>query len=219
LPSPRAPDARRTEPAAPAPAERPARRAAAPRTEAAPAPAAPAPAAATVGLLTIDTDVPGAQVFVDRQFVGAAPVKSYEVAPGSHRINVSAPGYEGVAETIDVEPGPQDVLIKLREVRLSASIDVVHKHRMGSCTGRLVATPQGIRYETSDRDDVFNSALVDLETLEVDYLKKNLKVKIRKGRTFDFTDPQGNADHLFVFHRDVANARDRLKKGDPPASP
>ena len=50
-----------------------------------------------------------------------------------------------------------------------------------------------------------------------DYLKKSLEVKARKGRTDGFTDPDGNADHLFVFHRDVDKARDRLRKGDPPA--
>jgi len=32
-------------------------------------------------------------------------------------------------------------------------------------------------------------------------------------------NPEGNADHLFVFHRDVDKARDRLKKGDRPAQP
>jgi len=103
-------------------------------------------------------------------------------------------------------------------VRLDAAIDVIHKHRIGSCKGRLVASPQGLRYEASDKLDAFATALLDVETLEVDYLKKNLKVKIKRGRTFDFTDPVGNADHLFVFHRDVEKARERLKKGDPPAA-
>jgi hypothetical protein len=132
---------------------------------------------------------------------------------------VSAPGFEGVAETIDVEPGPRELMIKLREVRLDAEIDVIHKHRMGSCKGRLVATPQGMKYETSDQSDRFDIALGDFETLEVDYLKKNLTLKIKKGRTFDFADAEGNADHLFVFHRDVVKARARLLKGDPPATP
>lgn len=212
-------EAKRAEPAAPAPAaERPARRPAAPKPESVPTASAPAPAT-TAGLLTIHSDVPGAQVFIDRQFVGTAPVNAHEVALGAHKVNVSAPGYEGVAETIDVEPGPREITIKLREVRLDAEIDVVHKHRLGSCTGRLVATPQGMRYETSDHGDSFSVALGDFELLEVDYLKKNLKLKIRKGRTFDFTDAEGNADHLFVFHRDVVKARERLMKGDPPATP
>ena len=206
-------EARRAAPAAPLPA---ARRAPVPRS--APARSAPAEAAPTAGLLNIDSDVPGAQIFVDREFVGAAPVKAHEVTPGTHRVNVSAPGFEGVAETIEVAPGPRDLVIKLREVRLDAAIDVIHKHRIGSCKGRLVASPRGLRYDASDKLDAFATALLDLETLEVDYLKKNLKVKIKKGRTFDFTDPVGNADHLFVFHRDVEKARERLKKGDPPAA-
>jgi hypothetical protein len=200
-------------PAAPPPAPR------APASAAVvPAPAAEPRAVPTTGVLNIDSDVPGAEVFVDRQFVGAAPIAGYEIKPGSHRVNVSATGFEGVAETIDVAPGPRDLVIKLREVRLHASLDVIHKHRIGSCKGRLVATPLGITYETSDRDDAFSTALLDLESFEVDYLKKNLRLKLTKGKTFDFTDPDGNADRLFVFHRDVDHARDRLRKGDPPAT-
>jgi hypothetical protein len=145
-------------------------------------------------------------------------VKAHEVAPGAHRINVAAPGFEGVAQTIDVGPGPREVVIRLREVRLEAAIDVIHKHRFGDCKGRLAATPRGLRYDTANESDRFDLALADFETLEVDYLKKNLKLKIRNGRTFDFTDPEGNADHLFVFHRDVVKARERLQKGDLPAA-
>lgn len=195
------------------------------RAPAKPAPAAaptPAPAAAetapAAGVLHIDSDVPGAQVFIDCVFVGTAPVTAPNVTPGSHRVNVSAPGYDGVAETLDVAAGPRDVLIKLKEVRLDATIAVVHKHRMGSCRGRLIATPRAFRYETSDKDDAFNVPMNELDTLEVDYLAKNLRVKMQKGRRYDFTDPDGNADRLFVFHRDVEKARGRLKKGDPPAS-
>ena len=33
------------------------------------------------------------------------------------------------------------------------------------------------------------------------------------------TFPDGNADRLFVFHRDVDKARQRLAKGDAAASP
>ena len=208
--------------ASPAPPARPAaapptavRRAPEPTPEPAPG---PVEVPLAVGVLHIDSDVPGAQVFIDREFLGAAPVTAASVKPGTHRINVSAEGYEGVAETIDVSPGSRDVLIKLREVRLDTTLDVVHKHRFGSCMGRLIATPQGVRYETTDKDDTFAAPLLDLETFAVDYLEKNLRVKPRKGKLFNFTDPEGNADRLFVFHRDVDKARERLKKGDPAAS-
>ena len=97
-------------------------------------------------------------------------------------------------------------------------MDVVHKHGIGSCRGRLVATAQGLRYETTNKDDAFSASLTALEIFQVDYLEKNLKVKLAKGRQFNFTDPDGNADRLFVFQRDVEKARERLKKGDSPAT-
>ncbi len=219
-PTPKAVEARTTPTPAPEPdaPRRSARRDAAPKPDAAPALAPAAPDAGTdLATLRIDSDVPGAQVFIDREFIGQAPVTAQNVTPGSHRINVSAQGYEGVADTIDVTPGSREITIRLKDIRLDAKLDIVHKHRMGSCKGRLTATPQGIRYETTDKDDGFRAALLDVETFEVDYLKKNLRVKLRNGRQYDFTDPEGNADRLFVFHRDVAKAADRLRKGDTPA--
>jgi hypothetical protein len=213
-PAPAADEARRSA------AETPTREAA-PRARAeAPAPVgdAPAPAAEaaapTHGTLHVSTDVPGAQVFLDRTFIGASPVTIPNVTPGPHRLNVSAEGFDGVVRDLDVQPGAADVVVKLREVKLNVSTAVIHKHRVGSCNGQLSATPQGIRYETTDRDDVFSVALDALETFEVDYLDKTLRVKLRGGKSYNFTDPDGNADRLFVFHRDVDKARARLAKGD-----
>ena len=176
--------------------------------------------APTAGLLRIDSDVPGAQVFIDRQFVGATPAVAENVAPGTHQLNVSAQGFDSVATSIEVAPGEREIVVKLREVRLNSSVDGgPQARRSARASGRLVATPQGIRYETSNRGDAFTAPLLDLETFQVDYLEKNLRVKLPKGRQFNFTDPEGNADRLFVFHRDVEKARERLKKGDPPATP
>jgi len=219
-------------PAAPrprAPSREPARApsaAAAPRTarpasetapEAAPPEAAPE-ASPDVATLRIQSDVPGAQVFIDRQFIGAAPVTAENIKPGTHQLHASAEGFESVVDTIDVTPGPRDISVKFREVRLNSAIDVIHKHAIGSCRGRLVATAQGLRYETTNKDDAFTAPLMALEAFQVDYLEKNLKVKLPKGKQFNFTDPQGNADRLFVFHRDVEKARERLKKGDTAAT-
>ena len=174
--------------------------------------AAPVEAPSAGGLLHIDSDVPGAQVFIDRQYVGVTPLTAPNVSPGTHRLNISAPGYDGIAESVDVEPGPRDLLFRFKEVRLGAAIDVVHKHRFGSCSGRLIATPQGLRYETTDANDAFAAPLAGLERFDVDYLAKTLHVKPAKGRQYDFTDPDGNADRLFVFHRDVDAARKRLSE-------
>jgi hypothetical protein len=184
-----------------------------------PAPAAPAAEPAPVaGLLRIDADVPGAQVFIDRQFVGTTPVTAENLKPGSHQLNVSAEGFEGIARTIDVEAGARDLMVRFREVRLDLKLPVVHKHRMGSCTGTLVATPQGLRYDTDDRDDRFNASFADLEAFDVNYTDNNLRVRVRKGKQYNFTEPDGSADKLFVFHRDVDKARQRLAKGDVAAT-
>jgi len=218
-----APAARPAETPAPAPAAP----AAAPRTRAerpaaAPSAAPAAPAGVEVvpdaGSLRIETDVPNAQVFLDRQFIGTAPVTAANVKPGPHQLNVSAEGFEGIARSIEVEPGSKDLMIRFKEVKLDARIAVVHKHRIGSCKGELTATPQGLQYTTDDKDDRFTVALADLEQFQVDYQEKNLKVKVRRGKQYNFTDPDGNADRLFVFQRDVDKARQRLASGDRPAS-
>jgi hypothetical protein len=167
-----------------------------------------------VATLHIDSDVTGAQVFIDRNYIGVTPVTASEVAPGPHRLNIVATGYESIAENVEVEPGPRDLQFNFKEVRLDAAIDVVHKHRLGSCKGRLVATPQGVRYDTDDKDDRFSAALGNLEVFEVDYLAKVLRLKVAKGKRYEFTDPgTANADRLFVFHRDVEKVRQRLKQG------
>jgi hypothetical protein len=181
-----------------------------------PVPAEPPTAEPSTGTLRIDSDVAGAQVFIDREFIGNAPVTASNLTPGTHRLNVDAPGYDGVLQTVEVQPGSADLFVRLREVRLDASIAVVHSHRIGSCRGRLSATARGIRYTAVEGNDSFDAALSDLERFEVDYLEKKLRVRVG-GRQYDFTDPDGDADRLLVFHRDVDNARTRLAAGDSPA--
>jgi hypothetical protein len=207
-----------TAPAAPRRAEEP-RRAPRPRGRPAPPPEAPAPPPAEpapTATLTVESDVPGASVFLDRQYVGVAPTTITGIQPGTHRLNVSAAGYEGYAETIAIEPGERTITVRFKDVRLDAALEVVHKHRFGACRGRLVASPAGLRYETTDRDDAFSAALEALEVFEVDYLQKNLRIKPRGGKTYNFTEPEGNADRLFVFHREVDKARARLRQRDRP---
>ncbi len=212
---PPAPPARDTSatPSAPVAAPEPPR--AAPRT----APAlklasvAPPPAvveAPTTATLHITSDVLGAQVFIDRTFVGVAPATAEDVAPGTRQINVSAPGYEGVVESVDVAAGPRDVMISLKSIRLDESIAVTHKHGMGSCKGRLIATPEGLRYETDNKNDGFTVPLGGIEKFTADFLAKNLKLKIKGGRTYDFTDPGGKADPLYLFQQAVEKARAKL---------
>jgi hypothetical protein len=197
-------------PATPAPAsERPSRRER-PRAGATPAPGAEG-APSAVPRLKVTSDVRGASVFVDRKFVGNTPVDTDEITPGHHQLKVSAEGYEGVSQGVEIaETGATEVDVSLKTVRLDTSVDVVHKHGVGSCEGKLFADVHGLRYETSNRDDAFSLAFADLETFTLDYRQKTLRVKKRAGRTWNFTTRAANADPLLVFQRDVDRARARL---------
>lgn len=170
----------------------------------------PPAAAPTSGTLHITSDVADTSVFIDRKYLGTAPVTAADLTPGPHHLNMSATGFDGLSEDITVEAGSHDLSIKFKEVKLDAKAAVVHKHAFGSCAGTLHATPRGLRYDTVSANDAFDVPLTDLETFEVDYLNKNLRVKVRRGKTYNFTDPDGNADRLFVFQRDVEKVRQRL---------
>jgi hypothetical protein len=173
-------------------------------------------AAPTTATLIFESDVPDTGVFIDRVYVGQAPVTAKDIKPGPHTINVSATGYDGFADTIDIAAGTRTLSYKFKEVRLNASTAVVHKHAIGSCSGTLRATPKGLAYDTEDANDHFSVALTDLETFTVDYLQKNLRVKIKGGKTYNFTDPDGNADKLLAFHSAVDKVRQRLVSGKRP---
>lgn len=177
-----------------------------------PAPVKPAEpaAAATTGELHIESDVPGAMVFLDRKYLGNAPVVAKDLSPGQHHLNLTADGYDGYSEPIDVVAGPATVTVRFKEIRLKEQLDVVHKHAMGSCEGKLLADPQGIRYETTNKDDAFVLKYSEVESFEVDYLKKNLRIKKRGGKQYNFTTKTENADPLFVFHRNVDKVRKQV---------
>ena len=196
---------------APPPRPRPAPRPAPP-----PEPAPPPPPPPIV--LRVTSDVPGADVFLNRQYAGTTPFESRDIEPGRYRLNVSASGYDGHAEDVEIGGELTAVDVRFRVVRLDERVPVVHKHRFGDCEGELVASTAGIAYRTDD-DDAFEVTLDALEEFAVDYLDHNLRIKVRGGRTYNFTDRQANADALFVFHREVEEARERLGRGEPPALP
>lgn len=193
-------------------AETPRKTAAPSRTAPEPAPA-PAPAAPTLASLRLESDVPGASVFIDRQFVGTTPLSLDKLQPGSKRVQLTATGFDSVQKTIDLNPGPNAVSIRIKEVSLNAKVPVVHKHAMGSCDGTLSATLDGLRYDTSNKGDAFTLPFAQVEQFAVDYLQKNLRVKQKGGKTWNFTDKNDNADALFVFHREVEAARKKLAEG------
>jgi hypothetical protein len=208
-----APAAGKAEPPLPAPTAEPAApRKAAPRA-ATPAPAPVAEAAPTLATLTLESDIPGASVFIDRQFVGNTPLTLDKLEPGTRQLQLTATGFDSVQKTVDLVAGPNALTVRIKEVSLKAKVPVVHKHGMGSCNGTLSATVDGLKYETDNKGDAFTLTYAQTEQFTVDYLKKNLQVKQKGGKTWNFTDKNDNADALFVFHREVEAARKKLAEG------
>ena len=159
-------------------------------------------------------DVAGADVFVDRTFVGKTPFETRNITPGGHQINVSAEGFDGMSRRVEVAAdSPTEVTFSLKAVVLESAVQVVHKHRLGSCEGALTATPAGVRYAPHEGDDAFQAPLAGLEVFAVDYQEKVLRLKVKGGKNFNFTTKAATADPLLVFHRDVDKARKKLAGG------
>ena len=184
----------------PTPSASPSREAGAPR------PRATARAAA----LHVEADVPDASVFVDRRFVGKAPVDVTDVSAGSHRLNVSVDGYAMHAEEVEIGPEPRTVSVRFKEIHLDESLAVIHKHGVGSCQGTLKASPDGLAFQATSGKDSFRAAFSDLAKFEVDYLAKVLHVSLRGGRSYNFTVEGASADPLLVFQQKVDAVRKRL---------
>ena len=141
----------------------------------------------------------------------------FKAALEAAKLKLTADGYEGIERTVELNAGDNPVTMRFREVRLNKRMAVNHKHGVGGCEGTLVATLDGLAYETTNKGDAFKLPYAQVETLAVDYLEKNLRVKQKGGKTWNFTDKTAaNADALFVFQRDVEAARKKLAEGYAP---
>ena len=163
-----------------------------------------------LGSIVVDSDVPGANVFVDRNFKGNTPVTIAELRPGEYNLTVSVEGREVVTRRVEV--GRESVPVRVDfgnfVATLNARVALVHQHRFGSCEGVLVATSEGFDYQT-DHKDAFRLPFAEAEQFELDYVNNNLRLKVRGGRTYNFESPSEDLDALFVFHRDVTAFRDQ----------
>ena len=161
--------------------------------------------------LRIVSDVNGATVFLDRNYIGTTPVDIKAVEPGEHQLTVSADGYDMYSETVAVTTGHQDIRVSFEQTasELNESVNVIHKHSFGKCNGTLNADNAGIRYQ-SDHKDAFAIPYASLERFELDYIEKNMNLKVRKGKNYNFTEQSGDADALFVFHKKVQAFLERM---------
>ena len=104
--------------------------------------------------LSVDADVPGAAVFLDRKPFGKTPLAARAVTPGSHRLNVTAEGYEMYSETIEVATGTRrgDGALQGGAARRGDRRRRTSTGWARAAAGSL-ATVEGLRYETSDPEE------------------------------------------------------------------
>ena len=163
-----------------------------------------------LGSIVVESDIAGANVFLDRNFKGNTPVTIADLQPGQYNLTIAAEGHEVISRKVGV--GRRAVPVRVEFGDLVAALDVrvavVHKHRFGSCEGVLVATADGFDYQT-DHKDAFQLGFGEAERFEIDYLNNNLRLKVRGGRTYNFESPTEDLDSLFVFHRDVTAFREQ----------
>ena len=182
-----------------------------------PAPATPkVEAAPTTGTLVLESDTPETTVFIDRKFLGTAPQTLRDVAPGEHQLIFSPSGQDSIRMTVTVEPGTKTIVARFKELQLDERVEVVHKHSLGSCRGTLKASPNGLTYDTKNTEDVFTVPLTNPDVFAVNYVEKNLKVKLKGGKTYTFAEPDGTAEKLYAFHQAVEKARQRMLQGRRP---
>ena len=85
--------------------------------------------------LRVRSDVAGADVFIDRTYVGVTPFESTDVAAGPHRVNVSAPGYDGFSQDVEIGDTVTELDVAFTVAELDERVAVIHKHRFHGCPG------------------------------------------------------------------------------------
>ncbi len=86
--------------------------------------------------------------------------------------------------------------------RSDARLQVVHKHRFGDCQGILSAQPGALTYSTDHKEDAFRVAFAEVDAFDLDADKKNLRIRRRGGKTWNFTTRDGGTA-LTTFHKDA----------------
>jgi hypothetical protein len=83
----------------------------------------PATASPATGSIVVTSSPSGGQVSVDNQFRGVAPVTIYNVAPGTHIINMQLTGYSNWSTSVDV-PANQIVQVPATLTPISGTLPV-----------------------------------------------------------------------------------------------
>lgn len=160
--------------------------------------------AAATATLRVESNVHGAKVSLDGEARGTTPLELSNLSPGRHELSVTAEGFATRTETLELESGGRDVRIDFLPppvATLNEAVAVKHKHRIGSCDGVLRVSADKFEYDSSDKH-AFSVTLSDVDRWTLD--KETLNVKVRDGKTYNFTERNDNHPALASFHERVA---------------
>jgi hypothetical protein len=129
-------------------------------------------------------------------------------APPSEQVKDDTPAAPAPPRRETMSPAPQDTPpAPPAAPKVDARLPVVHKHRFGDCEGTLRAVPGTLSYATAHEDDGFRLAFAEIEAFELDAEKKNLRIRRRGGKTWNFTTRGDDAAALSTFHKEATRAR------------
>ena len=91
--------------------------------------------------------------------------------------------------------------------RVDARLMVVHKHRFGDCQGILRVGPGTLTYVTDHKEDAFRLTFAEVDAFDLDADKKNLRIRRKGGKTWNFTTRGDAGPALTTFHKEAERAR------------
>ena len=135
------------------------------------------------------------------------PSRSDETAPPAQEGAPTPSDPAAVRPAPPAVPTPSKPAAQAEPVRLDVAVPAVHKHRLGSCEGTLRISSAGLTYNTTNKEDAFRLPLAEVDQFEFDAERKNLRVRQRSGRTWNFTNRGDDVSGLNAFARQVERAR------------
>lgn len=158
-------------------------------------------------MLDIQTTPPGAQIFVDGDFVGVSPIQ-VEVQPGTHTVLATMPGYTAAQQSVTVAAGetrivrltlnPEQATLRVLTSPSGASIYVNGQYRGTAPSAGLNLSLAPGTYTISARLSGYEEATttITLNPGETRSVTLTLVPIVRKGTLNIYTDPVGASIYL-----------------------
>jgi hypothetical protein len=146
-------------------------------------------------------------VSVWQNYPGAPDEPATAPAAAPDPTAAGSPTGEAAPDAAESEPAPTPAPPAPVASRLDTRVSVVHKHRFGDCEGTLRAAAGTLTYSTSHKEDAFQLPFAEIDTFDLAPDKKNLRIRRRGGRTWNFTTRGEAGLALTAFHKEASARR------------